>query len=178
MENCHRALTYEGRIHIPAVDSLHGNVISLFQDNPESSHFGALKTAELVSRDFGRPAMNVHVREYVSGGEVWYQLKAPWNARETINMPLLTPSRTWEGVMTDFISNLPESPESCCTGILIIVDELTTMAMYLLCQIDIDSLELAWLFFEHVICKPSVVKRRSWKAEGPSSTHCRTCRNI
>jgi len=45
-------LTYEGRIYVPK-DDLHSNkVISLYHDNPESGHFGALKTAELVSRDF------------------------------------------------------------------------------------------------------------------------------
>jgi len=43
---------YASRIYIPAVDSLHSNVISWFHNNPQSSHFGALKTAELVSRDF------------------------------------------------------------------------------------------------------------------------------
>jgi len=56
-------LTYERRIYIPATDSLHGKVNSLFQDNPESSHFGALKTTELVSRDFYRPAMDMGVRK-------------------------------------------------------------------------------------------------------------------
>jgi len=46
------ALTYKGRIYVPAVDSLRGKVISLFHDNPESGHFGALKTTQLESRDF------------------------------------------------------------------------------------------------------------------------------
>jgi len=41
-------LTYDGRIYVPVVDSLRGKVISLFHDNPESGHFGALKTTELV----------------------------------------------------------------------------------------------------------------------------------
>ena len=46
------ALTYNGSISIPAVNHLRGKVISLFHHNPESGHFGALKTAEPVSRDF------------------------------------------------------------------------------------------------------------------------------
>jgi len=37
-------LNYEGRVYVPATDSLHEKVISLFHDNPESGHFGALKT--------------------------------------------------------------------------------------------------------------------------------------
>jgi len=52
------------------VDSLRQKVISLFHDNPESSHFGALKTAERESRVFYLPAMDSHVCKYVSGCEV------------------------------------------------------------------------------------------------------------
>jgi len=55
------ALTYEGRIYVP--EALQSKVISLFHDNPESGHFGALKTAELVSRDFYWPAMDTTVRK-------------------------------------------------------------------------------------------------------------------
>jgi hypothetical protein len=40
-------LTCEGRIYVPAADSLCGKVISQFHDNPESGHFRALQTTEL-----------------------------------------------------------------------------------------------------------------------------------
>jgi hypothetical protein len=54
-------LTYERRIYVPKHDLLRNKVISSFHDNPESGHFGALKTTELVSRDFHRPAMDATV---------------------------------------------------------------------------------------------------------------------
>jgi hypothetical protein len=70
---------------------------------------------------------------------------------------LLEPSsRPWEGVTIDFVTDLPESTASGYTGILVIVDRLTKMAIYLPCRKDIDSPELARLFFEHVICKRGV----------------------
>jgi len=131
-------------------------VISLFHDNPESGHFGALKTTELVSRDCYWPAMDSGVRMYVSGCEVCHRIKAPQHARHGINMPLETPSRPWEGVTIDFVTDLPESTASGYTRILVIVDRLTKMAIYLLCRKDIASPELARLFFEHVICKRDV----------------------
>ena len=53
------ALTYEGRIYVP--EPLRSKVISLFHDNPESGHFGALRTAELESRDYYWPAMDATV---------------------------------------------------------------------------------------------------------------------
>jgi hypothetical protein len=52
------ALTYRARIHVPLVDALRGKVISLFHDYPESGHFGALKTTDLVSMHFYWPAMD------------------------------------------------------------------------------------------------------------------------
>jgi len=71
-------------------------------------------------------------------------------------MPLEIPSRPWEGVTMDFVTDLPESTASGYTGILVILDRLTKMAIYLPCRKDIDSPELARLFFEHVICKRGV----------------------
>jgi hypothetical protein len=71
-------------------------------------------------------------------------------------MPLEIPSRPWEGVMMDFVTDLPESTASGYTGILVIVDRLTKMAIYLPCLKDINLPELAQLPFEHIICKREV----------------------
>jgi len=147
------ALTYEGRIYVPADDTLHSQVISLFHDNPESGHFGTLKTAELVSRDFYWPAMDATVREYLSSSELCHWIKAPRHNQHGLNMPLQPPSRTWEAVTMDFVSVLPESTASKYTGILVIVDWLRQMATYLPSRKDIHSPESARMFFEHVICK-------------------------
>jgi hypothetical protein len=55
------ALTFEGRIYVP--ETLRNQVISLFYDNPESGHFGALRPAELVSRDFYWLGLDTTVRK-------------------------------------------------------------------------------------------------------------------
>jgi hypothetical protein len=149
------ALTYERRIYVPA--ALRSRVTSLFHDNPESGHFGALKTAELVSQDFYWPAMESEIRKYVAGCELCHRIKAPRHARYGLNMPLSPPSRPWEGLTMDFVTDLPESTASGYTGILVIVDRLTKMAIYLPCRKDIDSPELARMFFEHVIWKRCVL---------------------
>ena len=52
----------------------------------------------------------------------------------------------------DFVTDLPESTASQYTSILVVVDRLTKMAVYLPCRKDIDSPELARLFFERIIC--------------------------
>jgi hypothetical protein len=106
------ALTNEGRIYVPEDDSLCGKVISLFHDNPESGHFGALKTAELASRDVYWPALDATVRKYIAWCELCHRIKAPCHARHGVNIPLVLPSRPWEGLMMDFVTDLPESTAS------------------------------------------------------------------
>ena len=150
------ALTYEGRIYVPADDTLRSQVISLFHDNWESGHFGALETAELLFRDFYWAAMDARVRKYVAGCVLCHRIKAPGHARHGQNILLQLRSRPWEGVKMDFVTDLPESTASKYTGILVIVDRLTKMATYLPYRKDIDSPELARMFFEHVICKRGV----------------------
>jgi hypothetical protein len=144
-------LTYEGRIYVPATDSLCGKVFILFLDNPESGHFGAPNTTELVSRDFYWPAMDLCVRKYVSSCAVCHRIKSPRHTRHAIKMSLQTPSQPWKGVTMDFVTDLPNSTESGYTGILVIVDRLTKMAIYLSCRKDLHLPELARLMFEHVI---------------------------
>jgi hypothetical protein len=80
------ALTFEGRIYLP--EALRNQVICLFHDKPESGHFEALRTAELVSRDFYWLRLDTTVRNYVTGCEVCLRLKAPHHARYGANLPL------------------------------------------------------------------------------------------
>jgi len=68
------ALTIEGRIYVP--EALRNQVISLFHDNPGSGHFGALRTAELVSRDLYWRGLDTTVRKYVAGCEVCHRINA------------------------------------------------------------------------------------------------------
>jgi transposase InsO family protein len=100
--------------------------------------------------------MDATVLKYIAGCELCHRIKAPRHAHYCTNMPLLPPSRPWEGVTMDFVTDLPESTASGYPGICVIVDRLTNMAIYLPCRKDIDSPELARVFFKHVICKRGV----------------------
>jgi hypothetical protein len=72
------ALTFEGRIYVP--ETPRNQVISLFHGNSESDHFGALRTAELISRDFYWLGLDTTVRKYVTGCKVCHRIKAPRHA--------------------------------------------------------------------------------------------------
>jgi len=85
-----------------------------------------------------------------------HRINAPRHACYGLNMPLSPPSCPWEGLTMDLVTDLPESTASGYTGILVIVDRLTKMAIYLPCRKDIDYPELARMLFEHRICKQGV----------------------
>jgi hypothetical protein len=53
-------------------------------------------------------------------------------------MPLPPPHPPWAGVTRDFVTDLLESTASAYTGIVVIVDRLSKMAIYLPCRKDID----------------------------------------
>lgn len=60
------ALNYEKRTYMSAVNSLCRNGINVFCENLDCCLVGALKTTQLVSRDFYWLAMDWHVPKYVS----------------------------------------------------------------------------------------------------------------
>lgn len=123
------ALTYEGRMYVSAVDSLQRTVRSLFFDNPDSSYFRALKTIELVSRNFYWPMMDLHACQCISCCEVWHQIKAPWYTRHMIIILLETQAWPWKGVRMDLFTDLLESTTSWFGGILSIVGWLTKIGI-------------------------------------------------
>jgi len=150
----HATLTDERRICMHM--ALHNRMTSLFHDNPQSSHYGAPKSTKLVSRDFYSPGMESEIWKYIAVCVLCHQIKSWSHACYWHNMPLSLPSHIWEGLTMDFIANLQVSMALRYTGILLIVDHLTRMAIYLLCRKDIDSLELAQIFFQHLIWKCGV----------------------
>ena len=149
-------LAWEGRIYVPDVDSLRTRVISRYHDNPESGHFGALRTLELLSREFFWPNMELTVRKYVKGCEVCHRVKAPRHAKYGPNLSILIPDRPWQGLTMDFVTDLPKSTACDYMSIAVIIDRLTKYAIYLPCRKDLDSPELAKMFFEHVMCKHGI----------------------
>jgi len=108
------APTFEGRIYVP--QTLRNQVISLFYDNPESGHFGALRTSELVSRDIYGLGQDTTLRKYVACREVCHQNKAPCHAQYGVNMPRPPPYNPWDGITMDSVTNLRNQPSQHTPG--------------------------------------------------------------
>lgn len=59
-------------------------------------------------------------------------------------------------IAMDILIDLPESTKAGYTRILVTVDRITKMAIYLPWLNDINSLEQARMFLEHMICKHGI----------------------
>jgi hypothetical protein len=70
-------------------------------------------------------------------------MTAPRHGLNTIKLPFETHSPRLEGITMEFVPNLPNSMASGHTGILVIVDRMTKVAICVPCRMDIDLPELA-----------------------------------
>ena len=147
-------LTIEGRIYVS--ETLKIRILEHFHDIPESGHFGSARTLDYATPEFFGHDKDGATRKYVAGCQVCHRVKAPKHAKYGTNMLIELPSRPWEGLTMDFITDQPESAALSYTGIAVIIDRLTKYVIYLPCRKVIDSPELARLFFEHIIFKHSI----------------------
>jgi len=154
METHRSGTDLQGWIYVPEAHK--SKVIRRFHDNLQSGHFGAPKTAQLLSGDFHWPEFDATLRKYIAGCKLCHVIKAPHHPRHGLHMPLPPPSRPWEGVTMDIVTALPKSIPSRYTAILVIIDCPTEMVTYIACGKDIDSRELPRMFFDHVSCKQGV----------------------
>jgi hypothetical protein len=100
------ALTIAGIIYVP--EALRNQVISLFHDHPETSHFGALRTAELLSGDSYWRRLDTSVRKYVVAWDVCHQLNALCHTQYGAGMPLPLPLQNrWHRITMHFTTTLP-----------------------------------------------------------------------
>ncbi len=76
-------------------------------DNTLAGHFGIARTHELVLRTYWWPKMNKLLREYVKSCDTCARSKAPRHRPFGLLQPLSIPSRPWESIAMDFITDLP-----------------------------------------------------------------------
>jgi len=130
-------LTYIGKIYVQG--ALHNQVMSLFHDSPETDHCGAPRTAELASRYSNLLGLDTMVWKYVAWYEVCNQITTPCRTWYGVNMPLQPLYHPWDRHTMDFVTDQPELTKLRCTRTVVIVNWLTTMVIYWLCWMDLDS---------------------------------------
>jgi hypothetical protein len=141
------AMEGKERMQVPEGERL--EVLKRVHDSPTAGLFGVKKTIELLERDYGWPGHRKMVEDYVKSCEVCNRGKASRKKTKGLLQPLPIPSRPWESIGWDFITDLPTTTNGNDT-ILTVVDRFTKEGHFVPCKKDLTAEQLADLFLKNI----------------------------
>jgi hypothetical protein len=148
-------LRHQRRAYVPSDMAVLSEIMKICHDDPLSGHFGQRKTIALVKRNYYWPTLKEDVKKYVKGCDMCQRVKTirQQKAGELQTLPL--PSKPFELISMDFITDLPPSIDKTTDvvydSLLVIVDRYTKVAKYIPCLKTIKAEELADLFIKYWI---------------------------
>lgn len=141
-------ILWRGRIYVPPDRALREEIIRLHHDTPTAGHPGRFKTAELILRTYWWPGIHRSVSAYVRGCEACQRTKT-FPAKPTGTLfPNLVPTRNWEIVSVDLVTQLPYSRGH--NAIVVIVDRLSKMIRLAPANGELTSEGLARIYRDHI----------------------------
>ena len=108
-------------LYIPDSLELKQQLLHDYHDAPISGHLGRDKTLERIRRSYYWPGMKRDVEEYVSTCERCQRNKGSNQKPQGLLQPLPIPTRKWEHISMDLITDLPITKKGH-NAILTIVD--------------------------------------------------------
>ena len=145
-------LYYRERLWIPGHEPLTTGVIQKVHDSFLGGHPGRDTTIDLLARQFYWPGMNQDVRRFLRNCDVCGRTTIWRDKKKGMLKPLLVPSRIWQEISMDFITDLPPAEGTKATILLVITDRLskgTILLPVLPGQFDTES--VAHLFIERYV---------------------------
>ena len=140
----------DGRVVVPANKPIRTVLLHECHDGATSGHFGVAKTADLLARQFYWKGMHADVEKYVTTCLPCQQNKASSSQPAGLLVPLPVPTRSWEQVSMDLITQLPRSSKGN-DAIVVFVDKLSKMVHFAACRTAVSAPQLAAIFFHEVV---------------------------
>ena len=147
-------LQHDDLIYIPDSDKLWLKVLHYKHDHILSGHPGQNKTASLILWDYTWPGLWEYVKNYCKSCTTCMHAKPQCHKPYGLLKQLSIPKCLWNSISMDFIETLLTS--SGCDSILVIVNQLTKQAIFILTTIHCTSEDLAILFITHVFSKHGI----------------------
>ena len=140
-----------GKLRIPNDRSIKSFLLHEAHDADLSGHMGIHKTEELLERQFDWPQLPADVRNYVTS--CWScQINKPSNQKPMgLLQPIPIPTRRWQVITMDFITDLPKTRTQQHDTILVVVDKFSKMVHFIPCTKSIDAPGVSKLFFREII---------------------------
>src|SRR5947208_7910076 len=118
-------------------------------DIPTAGHQGIERTYAAVHDLFYWPRMNNEVRQYVKTCDSCQRIKASQQSPAGLLQPLPVPTKAWEQVSMDFITQLPNT-KAGHDAIVVFVDTFSKMVHFAPTKTTATAPETAKLFFEYI----------------------------
>jgi hypothetical protein len=143
--------TLNGRLYLPCVpnSTLKTRLLGEAHDAPASGHLGRDKTYERLARYFYWPRMHQEVAEYCATCQTCQAVKPSNQNKIGLLYPLGAPTRPWESISLDLITDLPET-KSGNTACVTFVDRFTKMIHIWPCKTQVSSEDMVNIFLQAV----------------------------
>ena len=142
-------IIHRGKIYVPKNVETRKKVIRMYHDSPMVGHPGEMKTLELVKRTFWWPNMTKDTKNYVQGCPVCQTTKIRTNDLPVALQPTEIPTKPWEEITADFVTDLPESQGH--DSILNVVDKFSKTVIMIPCRKDVSAEETGKLLRNNVL---------------------------
>ena len=144
-------LYYKGQIHVSNIGDLQLQVLNSKYNHVLASYLEQSKTYQMVCWDFNWLGLQEFVIDYVKSCNVYRRNKVHCHKPYRLLKQLLILPQLWESILIDFIKQLLLSGGH--TDILVIVDQLTKQALFILIIKSLNTTTLAELFVRHIFFK-------------------------
>ena len=174
LENDH--LFYKNCLQILEDDNLQLCLFQEVYDQAMAGHTRIAKTHDLLSQWYYWPKMVNTIWQYIRNCHVCSQAKLTCDCQgELLSLPV--PQQWWQDLAIDFITNLPESQDTCFPGakhIWVITDCLTKEHHFVPCA-EITTSHLVWMFIQfvvrHMACQEALCQTKEASLSVPSREH-------
>ena len=129
-------------------DYLRKSVVQLHHDHLSAGHPERWKTYKLVSRNYWWPGMSPYVRKYITGCDTCQKAKASKQKPFEPLQPNQIPSKPWEIITIDLITQL--TPSKGFDAICVVVDRFTKRARFFAIKNTFSAEDLTDLLYRHI----------------------------
>jgi hypothetical protein len=117
--------------------------------NRVAGHFGVEKTLVVLQKYFYWPKLRQYISKYIRS-YTSCSIDKPTIKKQGFYTPFPTPNGPRESILMDYKLGLPSTKhENNC--VFVVVDQLSNMAILIVCKKSITTEDIAKLFFEHVL---------------------------
>ena len=135
------------RLYVPP--PLRRHLVEELHASAYGGHFGADRTIDAVTRRFYWPHIKRLVRRIVGECSECQRSKPRTHSKYGPLQPIPVPSRPWEQMTLDLVTELPET-RSGYTAVLTFVDRLSKMVHWVPCTKTLSAEATAHIFKDHV----------------------------